>query len=357
MSDMPDKSWAASSTLREDTIYPEGHTPRWWRRHPELWAKALTDMPPTLKREKEERDSHSNLEMLFVVLRRLAGPSFIVGGLGVISKDLFWPGVVIVYFGCSILYLEMVFEPWVLRRSLELQCVLITIPLAIAAWFTLAVVVRSGPLEIYSYALRNTNHADGDVVEGIKWNRHFTDLKIAVTNASDYDYRDFDTAIQPDTWNFAATIKNKPSRCELLPIENANQLMVTIVKSTNTFRGRITKVGGEIEINDSAGNSYVAIGRDYGYRLKCALLPARSTTFVLFAAVAPNQDVISKTQSPTPTKPGEWGFGSSEWSGAKSEFDLLGDRPSPRYATLSGTYYVGIRQFPISRTVNVNDGD
>jgi hypothetical protein len=311
-------------------------------------------MPPTLQQEPEEASSR---QMWFVVLRGLAGPGFIVGGLGVMSKDLFWPAVLIVYFGCFILYLETIFEPWLLRRSTGLQCSLIPIPLCIAAWFTLTVVVRNAPLELYSFALRNANHADGESIEGITWNSHFTDLRVAFTNETNEDYRDLDIAIQPDTWNFAAVVKNNLSRCEILPIENANQLFVTFPKSTKKFTSRVTKAGSDLETHDSAGNSYTSIGRDYGYRLKCASLPHKSTVTVVFATEAPNQDVLNKTPTQSVNKAGQLGGGVSEWAGAKSAFDLLTDRPNPRFVTLSGSYYLGIRPFTISRTIDVKDGD
>jgi hypothetical protein len=343
----------ADTSEMDNAIYPEGHTPKWWRQHPEAWAEALRNSPP----KHPPRGANTSTPMANHVLRGLAGSSLIIGGLGVISKELFWPGVVIVYFGCFVLYLETILEPWMLRRALGLQCAFIAGSLGITMWFTLAVVLRSGPMTIESDALRNTNHADGDVVEGIRWDRHFTELQIAVSNASDSDYHDLDIAIQPDTWAFAAAIKNKPSQCELLPIEYANQLRVAIAKSTGAIKGRIVKLGGDFDLNDSAGNAYVTIGRDRGYRLRCTAFPRRSTVLIIFATVAPNPDVLSKTPVPAVKQPGGLGVGLSEWSGAKSEFDLLGDRPNPRFVALNGTYYVGLRRFSLSRTVDVQDGD
>src|ERR1035441_1483705 len=101
-------------------------------------------------------------------LRALSGPAFIVGGFGVISAS-FWIGISAIYFGFLILFLEIVFEPWMIRNtSLLVHCVVIILCLAPVGWFTLAIVSVPVRLDFDAYII-SVPHFNGDTVGGITW--------------------------------------------------------------------------------------------------------------------------------------------------------------------------------------------
>ena len=116
-------------------------------------------------------------------------------------------------------------------------------------------------------------------------------------------------------------------------------------------------LGDKFEAEDEMGDVFTSLATDGGYRLICARFPRRFTIDLVFAAVTLNQDLLLKAPPPANLKRGEWGVTASEWSGGKSEFEMLGIRPSPAVVKITGRYVKKLKDFSLSRNVNVEDGN
>jgi hypothetical protein len=289
------------------------------------------------------------------VARGLTGPAFIVGGLGVISKDLFLVGTVIVYFGCLILYLEAVFEPWALRKTLGVQCLLIALALSIPIWFTLNIVTAYGPLNLYSYALRKGNYDSGVKIGNIVWDSHFTNLTMAIVNPSNENYTDLELDAVPDTWLREATIVGTDLGCRLESI-GGDTVLSTISKGGGR-KLTMHRFGEKVEAEDEMGDVFTPLATKGGYRIRCDAFPGRSTLKIVFAAVSISPGLMN-TVPPSPTVPRSGVAGvASEWANVKSDLDMLGERPNPMDVLISGDYKVKMRKLSIASHLAVDNGN
>jgi hypothetical protein len=179
---------------------------------------------------------------------------------------------------------------------------------------------------------------------------HFTDLRVAVTNLSDDDYQDLDVAVQPDKWNYKATILNDPG-CHLIPI-GGNTVFVAHAKEAAgqlTITG--TRIGTGFDAHDTGGNVYTPLATESGYRLICGKFPAHFTIRIIFAVVTVHSDFI-----PHPA-PGEWGLRGTDLGRVQSDFDLLDPRPSPSAVLVTGGYTRILKRYSIAKTIAVKDGN
>jgi hypothetical protein len=341
------------SDKERNPIYPPGHTPKWWKKNPELWATALRDMPSSDMHAPNNTESQ-----MWSRIRELLGPVFIVGGFGVISKDFFWPGVFIVYLGCVILYLETVFEPWVLKLSFLAQFLLIVMSLAIPAWFTLAIVDAERPLKIDSYANRKGNYSNGSKIGTVEWDSHFLPLTVAISNPSSLDYSDVNIAIMPDSWVYKASLIGDDFGCRVDSI-GGKSLMTTITKSSGKRTFTAHRIGDTFQGEDDAGDIFTSLATDGGYRLRCSQLPKKSSVRVVFAAVGFSPSTLKNIIAPPDPKlgAGSWRMQASEWIGGKSLFEMFDQRPNPVMVKLDGSYRVKMRENSVSREVDVRDGN
>lgn len=265
----------------------------------------------------------------------------------------FWPGVAVVYISLGLLVWDLCVDPLLVKSRVWIQIVGIGIVVVLFDLITIGIVGALAPLTFNSYALRNGNYSDGIDIGGIAWNSHFTNLSVAVINPSDDDYGDVDIAIVPDVWTYKAVIIGD-SQCKLVSI-GGNTLLTTITKGGGR-KMTMHRLGDKFEAEDEMGDVFTPLATDGGYRLICSKFPRRFTIKLVFATVAVNPDVLRVSPKPN-LKPGEWGGAFSEWSGVKSEFDMLGIRPSPSKVAITGKYVRIMKPYSISAVVAVENGN
>jgi hypothetical protein len=270
--------------------------------------------------------------------RDLVGPAFLVGGFGVIST-FYAVGVAAIYIGFFVLIVEIVFEPWI-RQKRFLRTSLVVAWLFLIGLFTFEIVFMPGPLDIYSFAMRKGNYADGTNIEGIVWNSHFTDSRVIFNNPTDDDYKDINLVIKPDRWITKAVISGTTFGCDLTPL-NGRFISFAIAKETGIITPKLTTSGSQGEIHDQMGDIYSTVANDGDYRLTCTKFPAHESIKLVFAVVT-----INPTYPPNSSSSG------------KPLFDrVFGVRTSPSDFSIKGTYSRKIKSFSIDRSVDVKDGD
>ncbi len=330
--------------MAEDPSHsPSWHSSKWYTNHPKVPRPA----PP----QKSPVDPAPVSIGLWIPR---AGGFSLLGGFG-LMRVYFWPGIAAVYISMVLLVWAFCFDPLFVKGRLGVQIVGIGLVVILFDVVTIGIVGASAPLELYSYAMRKGNQADGVDVGGIKWNSHFTELRIAVTNPSDEDYRDLDVILQPDRWTYEAVILNRPSTCDLTPIADM-KLAVGKAKQTGTMNLTITRSGNEVDVHDTQGNEYTTVAYPQGYRLLCSRLPANYTLQTVFALVAAKPDILEKTKLPTVPQGGVGGA-MSEWPDMKSQFDFFDVRPFPLSASIKGKYGKNLKTYSIAKTIKVGDGD
>lgn len=289
-------------------------------------------------------------------VRALSGPAFIIGGWGVISTS-FWIGVAAIYFGFLLLFLEIAFEPWVISNvSLFTHCMMLALCLVPVGWFTVAIVTASAPLAVESYAMRKGNYADGTEIAGIKWNPHFTELRVAVTNPSRDDYRDLDLTVKPEEWTYKAAILGDHFGCDLTSI-GGDTFFTSIPHTTGIETFTTTKVGDGFDVHDSLGNVFTPLATKGGYALTCSKFPAHFTIQLVFAVVRLLPKLPGMKVASTDVV-----FGSNKTSvvaldGITSGLELFDKRPSPSTVFVTGGYARTVKRYSGDRVISINDGD
>lgn len=266
-------------------------------------------------------------------------------------RYFFWPGVAVVYFGIVTILWEVCVEPELIKRRYQFQIVGVVIVSGLFALFTIGIVLARAPIDFYAYAMRKGNYASGTVIGDIRWDSHFTDLRVAVTNSSDNDeYDDVDLSIEPyRLMTNKASILNKTTGCELLPLGGTG-FAVTTAKESGKVDITATRMGSDFDVHDSSGNVYTTLATGPGYRLRCTKLPSHFTLRTVFAVV--NVDESYRPQ----LKAGTWGWKGADVGPKKSPFDVLGPRPSPSTVTIKGKYMKDFKKFSVNVTLPVMDG-
>jgi hypothetical protein len=266
-------------------------------------------------------------------------------------------GMFVVYLGFALLLWEVCADPWLLSRSLGFQIAVLALVLLLFDGFFIRIVEAQAPIVFRSYAMRNGNYAPGTSIAGIMWNDHFTDLRIAVTNASDDEYDNFDLSVQPDEWSYKAAILNNPLGCELVPIEADDGQVIGFTRAKESGPNTVTStmLGGQFDIHDSSGNVYTTLATKGGYRLICGKFPGKRTIQIAFAVVDVHSEILSRI-FPSTHSAGT-ALGIAELSGVRSEFDLLNPRPSPSVVQLNGSFTRNFKPFKIATAVAVGAGN
>lgn len=306
------------------------------------------------RREAVERiKEQESIQALWSKVRAFFGP--VVAALGASVIGTYYPlGAGLVGLGLFITYLEVVFEPWIVRHtSLRVHCLLMAASLVPLGWFMVSVLSKSAPLSFDSYAIRTDEFSSDGEIARIQWDSHFTDLRVSITNPSEDDYHDVDLVIQPDRWNYKANIFDENTGCLLTPIGGKTVLIVPSAKGGAT---RITahRVGEGFQAEDNSGDVFEPFIEEGGYRLRCAKFPAHFTVQIVFALATGDQKLMSHSM-PSQLKPGEWGFDVSEIKPI-SKFELLEPRPTTSQVEIRGRYGSGFKSFSITHEVFVADG-
>jgi len=261
----------------------------------------------------------------------------------------FWFGVISLYLFVCILAIDLYYEPWFKKQSLPVRSVEILLMLSILMLCNVAVVFAPAPLEVTSY-VRPTAHLHDNVIAGVSWDSHFTDLRVALENTTDNEYHDIDVIITPDNWSYKASMAHSTSRCELSRIDS-EVIGVARIGTAGTLTVTAPRIG---DMYDSQGNTYSILGTKGGYRLRCPVLPSHFAVEIVFALVSIPNDLATLPATPVGGRGRRMIV--SEYSGTNDVFDLLGPKPSAAKVVVSAKYVRGIRPYSFSgRIVNVVD--
>lgn len=290
--------------------------------------------------------------------RRIVGIGIVVGGWELMAIS-YMVGLSLVYFGFFVCVAECLFDP-VFSKSPYLRAVGVIGVIILAGLFSFKVAFVSAPIESDAYAMRHGENPPGNVIAGITWNTHFTDLRVWINNRTNKDYKELYLSIQPDRWNYKAAIASEDTGCQLSPLMGSALLDVP---SATGGASKITahREGDAFEAADDSGDVFQHFVSQGGYRLICTRFPAHASIQIVFALVSIDEKYASQIFPKTPPKdstPGGWGFSAAAGlSGVKNGFDLLAARPSTDLVKLDGHYDFGLKTYSISRNVKVGDGN
>ena len=100
--------------------------------------------------------------------------------------------------------------------------------------------------------MRCGSYADGVKIGGIKWDPHFTDMRVVIGNHENQDYESVDIAIQPDTWVHAAAIIGNNPGCNLVA-DDGDAVFWTVTKEGGTNQITMHHNASGFEPEDDAG--------------------------------------------------------------------------------------------------------
>jgi hypothetical protein len=187
-------------------------------------------------------------------------------------------GLLIVYAGFCLCLAECIWEPELLRRPYQLQVTLIGIVFSLIVVFTIFVVGVATPLGFHVTG-NSADYATGVSIGNIPWLPNYSPLKLLIINSSEHDYEKLDFIIKPD--KPIAKITQLSGFCHL-------QFEDAIPMTTDM----------EIFHEGSAQVLFpILIATDGGYRMRCDVLPAKSSIEVVAALVT----IDEKRLPPPPT--------------------------------------------------------
>lgn len=286
------------------------------------------------------------------VIRKVIGPTIVAGGVSMMDTR-FWFGYLMVILGFGVLLWEICTEPDLVKRPYWLQVGLIVLCWAGFAMATISWIKPDAPVKEVCYSTRNGEYAPGTTIEGIPWDSHLAELRVALTNVTDDDYENFDVNILPDAWTHRAVLTRLASACTLTPL-GGNSIGASANSKGGATKVTAIQVGAGAEFHDNAGDVFTSLATDGGYRLICKPLPSHFTIEMVFALATISDRLITLSRPP---KKGDWGFEFSEIAGAKSEFDVLGPRPNPSKVKIEGRYKRSKQPFSLNSVCPVIDGN
>jgi hypothetical protein len=149
--------------------------------------------------------------------------------------------------------------------------------LGMAALVSLKAVFVSAPLEVSALAHRG-NYSEGTDVYGIKWEKGMSELRILLSNHTDYDYDDVDISFTPNVPTRKVTQVSKILDMSLAVTEKAGGADAADIRM-DAFdqNGKILDAGRPTELYASG----------QGFRMRCPKIPKGTTVELLVALVMP----------------------------------------------------------------------
>jgi hypothetical protein len=189
-----------------------------------------------------------------------------IGGIGMMQEPVFfWWAIGAIYFGVSLLGLDLWFEPWFQKWSRKAKIVSALIFLILLGIFTRVIVFVPAPLVVtatYSAA----KYPDGSKIGEIMWRPEFGELLVRIANPTDRKYEDLNIVIRPNK-AIARVSQLDGAAAATFETKGGLQIRQLLQSSTNLM------------------NSLVLLATDAGYRLRCEKLPAHGDiNFVMAVA-------------------------------------------------------------------------
>jgi hypothetical protein len=293
------------------------------------------------KHRNRNRDAARGSELLPLV-RAFVGPAFVIGGWQVMQFS-FWAGLAIVFSGFCLCLAECVWEPVLLRKSYQLQVVLIGIVFFFFTMFTIGVASVPAPVGFSSLLLANTDYPPEAGPGGIPWRSFYTELDFMVINPSDNGYDNVDISVRPDS-----------------PVAAIAQLgNLSDVSFEDAFALRQETTIEDVDSHTKLGNMAL-IATDAGYKVHCGHIPPRNSLRIVMAVVAfkktPKSNPILPddlmTQETFTDRDGKFTY----WFGTPTNSSLYEPRACPKKIVVSGSYIASYRKRTMKQEVNVLGG-
>jgi hypothetical protein len=302
-----------------------------------------------LAKQPEKLAKQTAMQGGIQILRRIIGLGFILAGISLMDTR-FWWGYGLAVVGFVLLILEVCVEPELLKRPVWIQVALLAACFAGFDILTITLISPYAPVGVISYSPRNGEYKLGTEFAGIEWDSHLADLRVSLTNPNYADYEKVDFAIYPDAWTHKAAILNASQGCELMALPR-DKLSVSMNMKGGATRITSTNLGGDTDIHDNSGDIFTTLATDGGYRLRCETFFSHSTIQIVFALVTLPSFIDTK-----PPPPGKKKLETVEIAGAKSAFEVLGDKPNPKNVRVEGHFKKNKQPFSFKCATRVLDG-
>lgn len=218
-------------------------------------------------KQAEKNQTESNTESrpthLLAWLRAFFGPMVCIGGWGAIPAN-YLIGVSIVYAGLAFAFFEIVYDPFINRKSIPIQISSLALVLFFLDWFTIAFVAAAAPINFTSFQT-DINYTAGNGPAGISWEPFFAELDFLVTNPSDSNYDNLDLLVRPD---FPVVKIAQQSNLEGVSFEDRYGMNV---------RGTIEESGSQPQV------PLIFLGTNAGYKVHCPSIPPNSSLSLVMA--------------------------------------------------------------------------
>jgi hypothetical protein len=134
---------------------------------------------------------------LLILLRRLLGPVFVIGGLSLIPTS-YLLGVTLVYVGFIIAFCELIWDPLVFRLNDRLQIALFCVVIFFCTIFTLQYLSVPIPPDFGVMDYGSGFVDDSGKVGDVPWKNDYHDVRISIGNNSNQDYTDISVWVSTD---------------------------------------------------------------------------------------------------------------------------------------------------------------
>jgi hypothetical protein len=252
--------------------------------------------------------------------------------------------VTLAYALFLIIGIEVLFEPTLKR----IRWFLLFLVLAVMVWFGNSVHFAKAPVNLNAY-VRPGNYPANTTIGGVSWDPHFTDLRVAVINPTNDDYKDLDVAIVPDTWIYEASLLSTGADCQLSRLEG-NVISVATAATGGDLTVTARRVGNGLETYDNLGNIYKPLASENGYRLSCTKVPKHYTVQIVFASVRIRPDLLKRPA----LSPGATGLIVEEVN-TKNIFDLLGPKPTVNEVFFNGAYTRSLKPYVLQQSIRLSN--
>lgn len=213
------------------------------------------------------------------------GGALAVGaGIAIMVTDLwpslYWYGVVLFYVGTASLARHIATDDAIFANhpSVRKCAALIGLLAIFYLWSAKVVFVRAS---IGEEAVANIgDYPQGQNVSGIQWEDHFEDLRLHLTNNSDYDFRDMDISLTSDLWVMGGIEEDNVCSHIRLFQENSNK-----VKIGDAWLGGTDSSGKPMTI--PLGKP-IDVTAPTGLRVICDTFPRHSTISLVIVLIAFN---------------------------------------------------------------------
>jgi hypothetical protein len=242
---------------------PEGHSPKWWKNHPEAKAKAEAAKASRAAVDTNPPDTESRR---FIYLRTIGFSSFCLAIGAVLMEDYFPVFVVFSYLALGITIVDSVKEKGLGRFRYAIAGFFFLVALA----FTFGVVIGTTKPTIDSNWFAG-NYSTGTDINGITWNNGWSDLRLGVRDGTDEDLKDIDIEIRVDGWTVATKV--------------IGDFCTLAAGSALQIRGT-DQSGNQFQFPKGASSQT--------YHLMCSRIPAHMGVWVIIAMTNNDSRVLEK---------------------------------------------------------------